>query len=57
MNAPSSGGADASTRRRDGALSRNSLIELRSTMSRALAWGMRRDLVARNVAAIAELPT
>ncbi|HUF99212.1 MAG TPA: hypothetical protein VMM60_13865 [Ilumatobacter sp.] len=35
------------------ALSRNSLIKLRSTLSQALTWAQRRDLVARNVAALA----
>jgi len=39
------------------ALSRNSLIKLRSTLSQALTWAQRRNLVARNVAALAELPT
>ena len=39
------------------ALSRNSLIKLRSTLSQALTWAQRRDLVTRNVAARAELPT
>ena len=39
------------------ALSRNSLIKLRSTLSQALTWAQRRDLVTRNVAALAELPT
>lgn len=38
------------------ALSRNSLIKLRSTLAQALAWGQRRDLVTRNVATLAELP-
>jgi integrase len=39
------------------ALSRNSLIKLRSTLSQALTWAQRRDLVTRNVAILAELPT
>ncbi len=39
------------------ALSRNSLIKLRSTLSQALTWAQRRDLVTRNVASLAELPT
>lgn len=37
-------------------LSRSSLIKLRSTLSQALAWAQRRELIARNVAAHAELP-
>ena len=32
-------------------------IKLRSTLSQALTWAQRRDLVTRNVAALAELPT
>lgn len=43
-------------RRADAGLSRNSLIKLRSTLSQALAWAERRGLVAKNVAAIVELP-
>ena len=43
-------------RRADGGISRNSLIKLRSTLSQALAWAERRGLVAKNVAAIVELP-
>jgi integrase len=39
------------------ALSRNSLIKLRSTLSQALTWAQRRDLVTRNLAILAELPT
>lgn len=38
------------------ALSRNSLIKLRSTLSQALTWAQRRNLVARNVAALVEIP-
>lgn len=38
------------------ALSRSSLIKLRSTLSQALTWAQRRNLVARNVAALVELP-
>jgi integrase len=37
-------------------LSRSSLIKLRSTLSQALAWAQRRELITRNVAAHAELP-
>jgi integrase len=43
-------------RRADAGLSRNSLIKLRSTLSQALAWAERRGLIAKNVAAIVELP-
>jgi integrase len=43
-------------RRADAGLSRNSLVKLRSTLSQALAWAERRGMVARNVAAIVELP-
>ena len=43
-------------RRASAGLSRNSLIKLRSTLSQALAWAERRGLVAKNVAAIVELP-
>lgn len=43
-------------RRSEAGLSRNSLIKLRSTLSQALAWSERRGLVAKNVAAIVELP-
>jgi integrase len=38
------------------ALSRGSLIKLRSTLSQALTWAQRRNLVARNVAALVEIP-
>lgn len=44
-------------RRADAGMSRNSLIKLRSTLSQALAWAERRGLVAKNVAAIVELPS
>jgi integrase len=44
-------------RRADAGLSRNSLVKLRSTLSQALAWAERRGLVAKNVAAIVELPS
>lgn len=44
-------------RRADAGLSRNSLIKLRSTLSQSLAWAERRGLVAKNVAAIVELPS
>lgn len=43
-------------RRAEAGLSRNSLIKLRSTLSQALAWAERRGLVAKNVAALVELP-
>ena len=39
------------------ALSRNSLIKLRSTLNQALSWAQRRNLVARNIATVVELPT
>lgn len=44
-------------RRAENGLSRNSLIKLRSTLSQALSWAERRGLVAKNVAAIVELPS
>lgn len=37
-------------------LSRSSLVKVRSTLNQALTWAQRRDLVARNVAALAEIP-
>ena len=37
-------------------LSKASLVKVRSTLSQALAWAQRRDLVARNVATTIELP-
>ena len=43
-------------RRADTGLSRNSLVKLRSTLSQALAWAERREIVGKNVAAIVELP-
>jgi len=43
-------------RRSDAGLSRHSLVKRRSTLSQALAWAERRGLVAKNVAAIVELP-
>ena len=39
-----------------GPLSRGSLIKLRSTLNQALAWAQRRDLIARNIAPLVELP-
>lgn len=39
-----------------GALSHGSLIKLRSTLNQALAWAQRRDLIARNIAPLVELP-
>jgi integrase len=44
-------------RKATSALSPNSLIKLHSTLSQALTWAQRRDLVTRNVATLAELPT
>lgn len=44
-------------RRAADGLSRNSLVKVRSTLSQCLAWAARRGLVARNVAAIVELPS
>jgi len=38
------------------ALSRSSLIKIRSTLSQALKWAQRRNLIARNVASIVEIP-
>lgn len=38
------------------ALNRTSVSRLRSALGRVLRWGQRRDLVARNVAELAELP-
>lgn len=38
------------------ALSRSSLIKIRSTLSQALKWAQRRNLVARNVANLVEIP-
>lgn len=53
--------AGNSTRRGRGrtsgaALSRNSLIKLRTTLSQALTWAQRRNIVARNVATLVEIP-
>ncbi len=39
-----------------GALSRSSLVKVRSTLNQALSWAQRRDLVSRNVATLVELP-
>lgn len=39
------------------ALSRSSLVKIRSTLSQALRWAQRRDLVVRNVATLVEIPT
>ncbi len=39
-----------------GALSRSSLIKLRSTLNQALSWAQRRDLVTRNITTVVELP-
>ena len=38
------------------ALSRSSLIKIRSTLSQALKWAQRRNLVARNIATLVEIP-
>lgn len=38
------------------ALSRESLIKIRSTLNQALTWAQRRDLIARNIAPLVELP-
>lgn len=55
--APTASGRRPGRGRAPGApLSRNSLVKLRSTLSQALTWAQRRDLVARNVASLAELP-
>jgi integrase len=37
-------------------LSRSSLVKIRSTLNQALTWAQRRDLVARNIAPLVELP-
>lgn len=37
-------------------LSRSSLIKVRSTLNQALTWAQRRDLIARNIASLVELP-
>ena len=37
-------------------LSRESLIKIRSTLNQALTWAQRRDLIARNIAPLVELP-
>lgn len=42
--------------REPGPLSRSSVSRLRSVLGRILRWGQRRDLVAKDVAALAELP-
>lgn len=42
--------------RRARAMSRASLIKIRSTLGQALTWAERRQLVARNVARVVELP-
>lgn len=44
------------TDRAQAGYSRSSLTKLRGTLSQVLKWGVRRDLVARNVAAVVELP-
>jgi len=46
----------ALTDRAQAGYSRSSLTKLRGTLSQVLKWGVRRDLVARNVAAVVELP-
>lgn len=38
------------------ALSRSSLVKIRSTLSQALKWAQRRNLIARNVATLVEIP-
>ncbi|MFK7920064.1 MAG: tyrosine-type recombinase/integrase [Ilumatobacter sp.] len=38
------------------ALSRSSLVKIRSTLSQALKWAQRRNLVARNIATLVEIP-
>jgi len=55
--------ATKSTARRSGrgrtsgaALSRSSFVKLRSTLNQALTWAQRRDLIARNIAPLVELP-
>jgi len=42
--------------KRDGGMSRASLVKMRSVLSQALAWGERRGLVAKNVGRVVELP-
>ncbi len=37
-------------------LSRSSLVKIRSTLNQALTWAQRRDLVARNIAPLVEIP-
>ncbi len=46
----------ALTDRAQAGYSRSSLTKLRGTLSQVLKWGVRRDLVARNVASVVELP-
>lgn len=46
----------ALTDRAQAGYSRSSLTKLRGTLSQVLKWGVRRDLVARNVAYVVELP-
>jgi len=42
--------------RADGGLSRGSLDKVKGTLSQVLNWAVRRDVVARNVASVVELP-
>jgi integrase len=42
--------------RKGSAISRASLVKVRSVLSKVLDWGMRRNYVTRNVARVAELP-
>lgn len=46
----------ALTDRAQAGYSRSSLTKLRGTLSQVLKWGVRRDLVARNVATVVQLP-
>ena len=46
----------ALTDRAQAGFSRSSLTKIRGTLSQVLKWGVRRDLVARNVASVVELP-
>lgn len=46
----------ALTDRAQAGYSRSSLTKLRGTLSQVLKWSVRRDLVARNVASVVELP-
>ncbi|MFN3258843.1 MAG: tyrosine recombinase XerC [Ilumatobacter sp.] len=46
----------ALTDRAQAGFSRSSLNKIRGTLSQVLKWGVRRDLVARNVASVVELP-